>query len=126
MDFVASKGQKLSIDELNADLVAHGNDEEDINRFGKYKIVQFIVPEEESIQTTDFFNNDIWTRFETSKKHGFIPIFYIKKSDWESALDDEEKFNSKFIMKLNKALGSKQNNIFEIDTKNISVKKYSK
>lgn len=126
MDFVASKGQKISIDELNAELVAKGNDEEDINKFGKYKIVQFIVPEEESIQTTDFFNNDIWTRFETSKKHGFLPIFYIEKNDWESALDDEEKFNSKFIMKLNKALGSKQNNIFEIDTKNISVKKYSK
>ena len=126
MDFVASKGQKLSIDELNADLVAKGNDEEDINGFGKYKIVQFIVPEEESIQTTDFFNNDIWTRFETSKKHGFLPIFYIKKSDWESALDDEEKFNSKFIMKLNKALGSKQNNIFVIDTKRISVSKYNK
>ena len=126
MYFVASKGQKLSIDELNADLVAKGNDEEDINRFGKYKIVQFIVPEEEAIQTTDFFNNDIWTRFETSKKHGFLPIFYIKKSDWESALDDEEKFNSKFILKLNKALGSKQNNIFVIDTKRISVSKYNK
>lgn len=125
MDFVASKGQKISIDELNADLVAKGNDEEDINKFGKYKIVQFIVPEEESIQTTDFFNNDIWTRFETSKKHGFLPIFYIKKSDWESALDDKEKFNSKFIMKLNKALGSKQNNIFVIDTKHISVSKYN-
>lgn len=126
MDFVAAKGHQLTIDELNRKLIKDGNDEEDLLKFGKYRIVQFIVPEEDSNQTTDFFNNDIWTKFETCKKHGFLPIFFINRSEWNDALNDNEKFNSKFIMKLNKALGSdkEQKNIYLIDTHNISISRY--
>lgn len=126
MRSVAEKCKNGSIDQFNAELIEKGNDEDEINNFGKYNVVQFIVPEEESVQTTDFFNNAIWSKFETSKKYGFLPIFYINKNDWESALNDQEKFNSKFIMKLNKTLGSNQGNIYVIDTKNISVSKYNK
>lgn len=126
MDFVAAKGHQLTIDELNRDLIKDGNDEEDINKFGKYRVVQFIVPEEDSNQTTDFFNNDIWTKFETCKKHGFLPIFYIKRTDWNDALNDNEKFNSKFITKLNKALGSDkdQKNIYLINAHKIAIERY--
>ena len=126
MNFVASKGHQLSIDDLNRKLIRDGNDEEDINKFGKYRVVQFIVPEEDSNQTTDFFTNDIWTKFETCKKHGFLPIFYIKRTDWDAALNNHEKFNSKFISKLNKALGSDkdQKNIYSINMQRIAIERY--
>lgn len=124
MDFVAAKGHSQSIDDLNRRLVAEGNEIEDINKFGRYNIVQFIVPEEESTQATDFFNNEIWTKFETSRKHGFLPIFYINKGEWDSALNTDEKFNSKFIQKLNKVLGANPENIYVIDWNEISLTKY--
>ena len=82
------------------------------------------MPEEESTQATDFFNNEIWTKFETSRKHGFLPIFYINKGEWDSALNTDEKFNSKFIQKLNKVLGANPENIYVIDWNEISLTKY--
>ncbi|MCI8659027.1 MAG: hypothetical protein HFG54_02095 [Lachnospiraceae bacterium] len=128
MDFIAAKGHQLTIDELNRNLIKDGNDEEDINKFGLYRVVQFIIPEEDSNQTTDFFNNDIWTKFETCKKHGFLPIFYIKRTEWNNALNNNEKFNSKFITKLNKALGSDkdQKNIYLINTHKIAIARYER
>ena len=126
MNFVAAKGQQMSIDEWNGRLVQEGYDEEEMKQFGRYKIVQFIVPEEESPQTTDFFSNDIWTTFDAGGRYGFLPIFYIKRSEWESALDSREKFNSKFITKLDNALGKERKNIYRIDLNSITVRKYEK
>lgn len=117
MTNVAKTG--MNIDNYNKKMYDDG---EDKIRYLKYKIVEFIVPEESSAQNTNFFNSDLWGALVDGKENGFIPIFYIKYSDWVNTFDENSKVNSKFIQQLKTAIGN-NDNIYKIDEKNIRIKK---
>ena len=115
---VAKKG--LHIDEYNRKMALDG---EDKIKYFKYKIVNFIVPEEAAAQNTNFFDSDLWGTLGDGNENGFIPIFYISYSDWKNTFDEDSKLNSKFILQLKNAIGSSNGAVYKIDADNITIKK---
>lgn len=113
----------MHIDEYNRKMCDEGEDEK---KFCKYKIVEFIVPEEEDPQNTNFFDSDLWGALRDGSRYGFIPVFYIKYDDWKNTFDDESKLNSKFIRQLKNAIGTSNGSVFKIDIENITIKKLDK
>lgn len=113
---VAREG--MHIDEHNRKMASDG---EDRVRYFKYKIAEFIVPEESAAQNTNFFDSDLWGTLGDGKENGFIPIFYISYSDWRNTFDDDSKLNSKFILQLKNAIGSSNGAVFKIDAENITI-----
>lgn len=115
---VAKSG--MHIDNHNKKMAGDG--EEKVKYF-KYKIAEFIVPEESSAQNTNFFDSDLWGTLGDGKEYGFIPIFYISNSDWKNTFDDDSKLNSRFIIQLKNAIGSSNGSVYKIDTENITIEK---
>ncbi|WP_461810949.1 hypothetical protein [Faecalimonas sp.] len=115
---VSQKG--MHIDDYNRKMSA---EEEDKVKYLKYKIVEFIVPEEAAAQNTNFFDSDLWGTLGDGKENGFFPIFFISYSDWRNTFDDDSKLNSKFILQLKNAIGSSNGSVFKIDTENITIEK---
>lgn len=115
---VAKKG--MHIDDYNRKM---SEDCEDKVKFFKYKIVEFIVPEESAAQNTNFFDSDLWGTLGDGKENGFIPIFYINYSDWKNTFDEDSKLNSKFILQLKNSIGTSNGCVYKIDTENITIEK---
>lgn len=115
---VAKSG--MHIDNHNKKMSSDG---EDKVKYFKYKIAEFIVPEESAAQNTNFFDSDLWGTLGDGKENGFIPIFYISYSDWKNTFDDDSKLNSKFILQLKNAIGSSNGSVYKIDTDNITIEK---
>lgn len=115
---VAKEG--IHIDDYNRKMAS---DREDKIKYFKYKIVEFIVPEESAAQNTNFFDSDLWGTLGDGRENGFMPIFYISYSDWKNTFDDNSKLNSKFILQLKNAIGSSNGEVFKIDVENITVEK---
>ncbi len=115
---VAKEG--MHIDKYNRKMASDG---EDKVKYLKYKIAEFIVPEESAAQNTNFFDSDLWGTLGDGKENGFIPIFYISYSDWRNTFDDDSKLNSKFILQLKNAIGSSNGAVFKIDAENITIEK---
>lgn len=115
---VAKSG--MHIDNHNKKMSSDG---EDKVKYFKYKIAEFIVPEESAAQNTNFFDSDLWGTLGDGKENGFIPIFYISYSDWKNTFDDDSKLNSKFILQLKNAIGSSNGSVYKIDTENITIEK---
>ena len=92
----------------------------------KYKVVQFLVPEQEAAANTDFFSADLWGTLQASKENGFLPVFYIKEEDWQTALDDENKFNGKFVKFLVNSMGGDMKNVYIADAKSLTIESYEK
>ncbi len=113
---VAKEG--MHIDEHNRKMSADG---EDKVKYFKYKIAEFIVPEEAAAQNTNFFDSDLWGTLGDGRENGFIPIFYISYDDWKNTFDDDSKLNSKFILQLKNAIGSTNGSVFKIDTEKITI-----
>lgn len=113
---VAKEG--MHIDEHNRKMTSDG---EDKVKYFKYKIAEFIVPEESAAQNTNFFDSDLWGTLGDGKENGFIPIFYISYSDWKNTFDDDSKLNSKFIIQLKNAIGLSNGVVYKIDTENITI-----
>ena len=108
----------MHIDEHNRKMSADG---EDKVKYFKYKIAEFIVPEEAAAQNTNFFDSDLWGTLGDGRENGFIPIFYISYDDWKNTFDDDSKLNSKFILQLKNAIGSTNGSVFKIDTEKITI-----
>lgn len=115
---VAKSG--MHIDNYNKKMASDG---EDKVKYFKYKIAEFIVPEESAAQNTNFFDSDLWGTLGDGKENGFIPIFYISYSDWKNTFDADSKLNSKFIIQLKNAIGSSNGSVYKIDTENITIEK---
>lgn len=115
---VAKEG--IHIDDHNRKM---NKDGEDKVKYFKYKIVEFIVPEEAAAQNTNFFDSDLWGTLGDGKENGFIPIFYINYSDWKNTFDNDSKLNSKFILQLKNAIGSSNGSVYKIDPENITIEK---
>lgn len=113
---VAKEG--MHIDEHNRKMSLDG---EDKVKYFKYKIAEFIVPEEAAAQNTNFFDSDLWGTLGDGRENGFIPIFYISYEDWKNTFDDDSKLNSKFILQLKNAIGSTNGSVFKIDTDKITI-----
>lgn len=117
---VAKKG--MHIDDYNRKMSEDG---EDKVRYFRYQIVEFIVPEEEAAQNTDFFDSDLWGTLGDGKENGFLPIFYIRYSDWKETFDDSSRMNSKFIKKLRQAIGPSNGSVYRINVQKITAEKLS-
>lgn len=117
---VAKEG--MHIDEHNRKMSSAG---EDKVKYFKYKIAEFIVPEEAAAQNTNFFDSDLWGTLGDGRENGFIPIFYISYDDWKNTFDDDSKLNSKFILQLKNAIGSTNGSVFKIDTEKITIESIS-
>lgn len=117
---VAKEG--MHIDEHNRKMSSDG---EDKVKYFKYKIAEFIVPEEAAAQNTNFFDSDLWGTLGDGRENGFIPIFYISYEDWKNTFDDDSKLNSKFILQLKNAIGSTNGSVFKIDTDKITIESIS-
>ncbi len=120
MNKVAGKGNGLSIDDYNQKMYDENREQYE---FLKYKIAEFIVPEEDAVQNTDFLENNLWGALGDGKKFGFLPIFFVSYSDWKDTLDNSSKLNSRFIMTLRRAIGSSNGSVYKINEKDITIKK---
>jgi len=111
------------LDEFNQYIYDSG---EDKSKYKKYKIVQFVVPEEEAVQETNIFDANNWNNLVESERYGFLPIFFINYKDWANTFDDENRLNSKFIRHLKNVLGDEANTykITNEDIKRITFKKF--
>ena len=108
------------IDDYNRKMYDEG---EDKVKYFKYKIVEFIDPEESADQNTNFFDSDLWGTLGDGSSEGFIPIFYISYRDWVDTMSEESKLNSKFIRLLKDAIGKNNGQVFKIDVDNVSIAK---
>ncbi len=118
MRAVAQKG--MCVDDYNRQM---NEDGEDSVKYFKYKIVEFIVPEEAAAQNTNFFDSDLWGTLGDGRENGFLPIFYISYADWKNTFDEDSRLNSKFILQLKNAIGKSNGAVYKIDAKNITINK---
>lgn len=114
--------------EKNIDNYNRGKAEkdEDVRRCLKYKVVQFLVPEQEAAANTDFFSPNFWGTLQASAENGFLPIFYINEEDWKVALSDESRFNGKFVKSIVNNMGGDMKNVYIADAKKLSIEPYEK
>lgn len=110
----------MSIDDYNRNMAL--NDEDKV-KFLKYKIVEFIVPEESAAQNTNFFDSDLWGTLGDGMENGFLPIFYISYSDWKNTFDQNNKLNSKFILQLKNAIGNTNGVVYKINIEKLLIEK---
>ncbi|MBE7010274.1 MAG: hypothetical protein E7418_02145 [Ruminococcaceae bacterium] len=122
-EIASSQTANGSLDEFNQYIYDSG---EDKSKYKKYKIVQFVVPEEEAVQETNIFDANNWNNLVESERYGFLPIFFINYKDWANTFDDENRLNSKFIRHLKNVLGDEANTykITNEDIKRITFKKF--
>ena len=114
--------------ERNIDNYNQGIDQkrDGVKRCLKYKVVQFLVPEQDAAANTDFFSTNLWGTLQASAENGFLPIFYINEDDWNVAMSDESHFNGKFVKLLVNSMGGDMRNVYIADVKKLSIEPYEK